>query len=130
MSVIYKTTDKIPVKVHDLTFDISPLTSQQKEEIQNEFLSKRVVNATKLAIKYAVKGIKGATLVDGSPYGLSFESGTLTDECVDELLNMGYSTEISLVCSQLVAGIPDKIVDDQGKPVKGIKILKPADLGN
>lgn len=130
MSIIYKTTDRIPVKISDITVFISPLTYAQKEEIQNAFMQNKVFEASRLAIKYAVKKLDGVSLSDGSSYTLELENGALTDGCVDDLLNMSQSQKLAMVCSTLVGSIPTQILDDRGNPVEGVEILHKDALGN
>lgn len=128
MVKIYKTTDKIPVKIDSLVFKISPLSFEQKSEIQAMLISGdplSVVRAAKTAIKYAVKDVKGVENSDGSQYNLEMEEGHLSESCVDDLLNIDQEDKLSLVCTSLLNGIPKDFVDPQtGKPIKGIAIQK------
>lgn len=125
---IYKVTDKIPVKIDTLEFKISPLQHIQKTNIQREILKAEqgdpfaLMDAAKLAIKYAVKEVKGITDQDDNEYVLEFENGELTENCVDDLLNADQEQKLSLVCMGLVKGIPTAPVDQNGKPIKGIKV--------
>lgn len=130
MARIYKTTDRLPVKIQDITFKISPLSFQQRAEVQAELMEaakgdmNKAVQASFKAVKYSVKDVSGVDTFDGTPYVLSFESdGTLTDDCVSDLLNLEMFTELSMVAISLVRGVPDKIVDNEGKVVKGISLL-------
>lgn len=123
---IYKTSDKISVKIDDICVKISPLTFEQKCEIQALLVEGNpmsVVKAATSAVKYAVKGLDGVENPDGSKYDLEFENGTLTDSCVDDLLNIDQDDKLSLVCTSLLNGIPKDFIDPQtGKKVPGIKI--------
>lgn len=134
MATIYKLTDKLTVNIHDMSIQISPLSFHHKMQIQNlvqEGISKQdssqIIKGTSLAVKYCVKGISGITDAEGDEYALSFgEDGFLTDECVEELLNMEYSTEVAQVCSTLAGkGIPsDQFLDAQGNPIAGVKLVR------
>jgi len=126
MSIIYRTSDTISVKIGDITIKVSPLTYAQKEDVQAQFYDKKIVGAGRLAIKYAVKGIEGMFLYDGAPYSVEKESGVLTDSCVDDLMNMEHSVKLIQVCSALLNNVPTEIVDPKGKKIKGIEIMRPA----
>ena len=48
----------------------------------------------------------------GNKYELSFEeNGSLTDQCLDEVLNMSGRKEMMAVAWQLLEGVPDEILD-------------------
>lgn len=126
---IYKTTDRIPVKIDKLEFKISPLTFQQKANIQSELLKAQgnnpmaIMAAARLAIKYGVKDISGVVDADDQPYALEFDdNGELSEVCVDDLLNLDPSQRLHLVCMSLLQGKPTVPVDADGKPLEGIKI--------
>jgi hypothetical protein len=124
---IYKTTDKISVKIDDIVVQVSPLSFEQKCDIQALLVSgdpMSVVRAASMAIKYGVKGLEGVENADGSLYVLETdENGSLSDQCVDDLLNIDQDDKLSLVCTSLLNGIPKDIVDPQtGKKIKGITI--------
>lgn len=123
---IYKTTDKIPVKIDSLTFEISPLTFEVKSNIQASLLDGNplsIVRAAKDAIKHSVKSVKGVEDANGNPYELEFEDGALTEDCVNDLLNIDQDDKLSLVCTSLLNGIPKNFVDPStGKKIEGISI--------
>lgn len=128
MTKIYKTTDKVPVTIDDITFFISPLSYFQKSELEqhmHKYLDTREIihaqNAAFKAIKYAVKGISGVTCLDGSDYDLEFEDKVLSDTCVDDLLNMEQSSRLSAICSSLINGLITDIKDPEtGESLEGI----------
>ena len=127
MIKIYKTSDLLPVKIHDVEFKISPLTFEHRSAIQG-ILSEAAKNndmakmaeASFFAIKYAVKEIKGIESWDGSPFELEIKDKVLTDECVNDLLNLEIFPELAKVSSALINGVPSQILDEAGQPVKGI----------
>lgn len=129
MAIIYKTTDKLPVKIGDITFKISPLSFEHRSLIQADLSlsSKGDLSAAGAAsfkaIKYAVKSIEGVETLDDSKYELEFDGKELKDECVNNLLNLEVSLDLIRVALSLLGGVPDKIVDEHGKPVKGITLL-------
>lgn len=129
MVKIYRTTDRIPVKIGSITVDVSPLSFEQKADIQAMLMDNNpisIVKAAKQAVKYAVKGISGVKLSDGTNYELDFEGEVLSESCVDDLLNIDQDQKISLVCTTLLNGIPKEFVDPQtGKKIEGISIQRP-----
>ncbi len=127
MARIYRTSDRIPVKVDDITVTIAPLTFAQKTELQTIMLSaaKDPMNAVKgarLAIKFAVKSVAGLEDVNGDKYEVALDSeGLLTDECVDELLNLQEQPKLIALCTQLIGGMPKGIMDPStGKDMVGV----------
>lgn len=125
---IYKTTDKISVKIEDVEFKISPLSYQQKVNVQSELIKAQggnpmaIMTAARLAIKYSVKAVSGIQDVDGNQYQLEFDGTELSEACVDDLLNLDPEQRLQLVCMSLLQGKPTQPVDADGKPIKGIKI--------
>lgn len=123
---IYRTTDRIPVKIDDIVIEIAPLSFEVKSNIQANLINGDtlgIVKAAKLAIQHGVKNVKGVENADGSEYSLDFENDCLTEQCVDDLLNIDQDNKISFVCTKLLEGIPKEFVDPQtGKKIEGIKI--------
>lgn len=112
---IYKCSDRLPIKIGDIEFKISPLSFQNRSEIQSLLVlaqggdMNKAVEGSFLAIKYALKGIKGVENFDGTPYELSFDSdGTLTDDCVSEVLNLECFPKLAALAVALINGVPDK----------------------
>jgi len=127
---IYKTTDRIEVKVRDITIQLSPLTLDQKSDIRgcvHTVSGVERVDEGKIAmlsIMYSIKYISGATNPDGSDYNLSFsDNGNLTKECVEELLNSELQLDLSIVCTTLMHGIPSLFINPlTGKRLEGVEI--------
>jgi hypothetical protein len=128
MTKIYRTTDRVKVNVEGITFSISPLSYIQKSEIQAK-LYKAVTDqdmmaaqdAAVLSIKYAVKSVKG--LFDGNdePYQLELEDNQLTQQCIDDLLNIKQNTKLASVCTSLVHGLSTEIIDPTtGEKIEGV----------
>jgi len=127
---IRKTTEKIPVKVGELTFKISPLTFEQKCEIQNVLMAGTaisVLKASKLSIKYAVKDIEGLENSDGSKYEVKFDEVGLADETVDDLSNTEISDSLNYMCISLLNGLPRRFEHPVTKePLKGVSFVETA----
>lgn len=128
MAKIYKTSDKIKVKVDDLIITLSPLTYHQKSMVQAQILEKGefgAMDSTRLAVKYALKDIEGIENMDGSKYELEIDEGIVSDETIDDLFNLEQSTKMSLVCISLLNGIPKEFVNPQtNEPLDGVSYVK------
>jgi hypothetical protein len=132
MVKIFRTSDRIPVKIDDVTITVAPLSFDQKTELQTVMMSasKEPMNAVRgarLAIKFAVKAVAGIEDMDGNSYKVELgEDGLLTDACVDELLNMEETPRLIAVCSQMIGGVPKGIVDPStGKAMPGVSVELP-----
>jgi hypothetical protein len=133
MSRIYKRSDRISVKIDDITLKLSPLSIDQKVEIQTAMINGRkdgdIVQATKgvcLSIKYSVKGVEGIQDGDGNDYKLEFDGDNLSDQCVDDLLNLELHRKLALVCASIVNGIPTEFSDERGNLMEGVEFVKAA----
>ncbi len=131
MMKILKNTDRVKIDIGDVTISISPLSFNQKTEIQKymiEAASGKIesgMKGAKLAIQYAVKSIDGVEDVDGNKYELELDNDILTDECIEELLNSEINNELSLICINLLSGIPKEFIDPAtNKPLEGVSIKK------
>jgi hypothetical protein len=133
MAKIYRATDVIPLNIDGLVVNISPLTFEQKMNIQAELLkggSQSAMQAAALAVKYAVKSVKGVENLDGSEYLVKLENNRLTDESWDDLQNIEQAQKLITVCLNLINGIPKEFVDpNTGKPITGVSIVKEQNKG-
>ena len=126
--IIYKTTDRIEVEIGGIKFLLSPLTWDQKQDILNDVkLSEGKPNnrnSTYKSLKYAVKGVEGVTLSDGSPYVVNLENGLISDECVEDLLNLEVAPQLIMTSYSFVQGVPSKIVNPvTGEAIDGVEIV-------
>jgi hypothetical protein len=128
---IYKTNQKIEIKVDDISIFISPLSYHQKLDLQDLMLKasqgdmNAAMSAIVKALKVSLKDIKGVVQDDeGTEYKLEFIDGEVSDDCVNDLLNMPCSNKISTICTSLLAGVPDKILGADGQPLEGVSIVK------
>lgn len=113
MAKIYRINDRVEIKIDDITVKIAPLTLQQKSEVQRMMLEgqkagdiQKLNDSMILAIKYCLKDMKGVQDSEGNEYALEFDSGMVTDSCVNDLMNMELSPSLLKVCAGFVAGIP------------------------
>jgi len=113
---IYKTTDRLTYKIDDITFKISPLSMDQKVELQEIYLQgqtekdiKKTMEGTVKVLQYALKDIKGVEDNEGNAFELEFDSGVVTRECVENLLNIEHATTLIQLCSSFVGGVPSQL---------------------
>lgn len=130
MSKIYRTTDRVKVQIDDIVISISPLSKEQKRQLMSLMMKAQTGDLTSAqtsleeAIKFSVKGISGVLDGNDEPYSLNFENNVLTEECVNDLLNMEVGAKIQAVCIALLNNVPKVFVDQSGKPIEGIKIIQ------
>jgi hypothetical protein len=130
MARIYRRTDRIKVKVDDITVSLAPLSAHQKAEITQLMVDgrlktdvKKTTEAIMLAIKYSMKSVEGIMDADNKPYALQFEGDALTQDCLDDLLNMELSEKLQRICSNLSQGVPNKFTDERGNPIEGVEVV-------
>jgi len=116
MATIYKTTDRVAIKIGDITVKIAPLSMIQKSNVQSVLIEAQKANdiqkaneALLLSLKYCVKEIKGLQDTGGNDYQLQFENNELTDSCISDLMNMEHGNELLQACAAFVAGIPKSV---------------------
>lgn len=131
MARIYKRTDRISVKIDDVMFKVAPLSIDQKLEIQQAMLNGRVKGDLKeatrgliLSLKCSIKSVEGIVDGDGNPYQLKFENDLLSDESIDDLLNLQLTKKLTMVCATLANGIPDEFTDESGVKLEGVEIVR------
>lgn len=135
MAVIYRKTDKIKIRVgsvdDSIVLHVSPLSQHEKSEIQSLMLDSKNKDSAKHAmlgitktLRYSIKQIDGLKDSDGYDYALEFKDGMLTEDCVNDIMNLELSPQIMFVCSNLVNNIPKQFLDDNGKPLPDVEILK------
>ena len=136
MAKIHRLTDRITVEVGDVKFKISPLSYHQKQVVSADLLkaatgdAEAAMSAVKNGIKFCLKDIEGVIVDDEEgnevPYELDFDdNGELSDDCISELLNAEFNNELSSIASNMLAGVPDKIVDHEGNVLEGVKVINP-----
>lgn len=132
--IIYRTSDRIPVKIGDvLTVWLSPLTVEQRARMFSTAVKMQAgaeqedaIKAAAMSIKYSVKGIEGDLKnIDGSDYQLEFDpDGSLTDECAEELLQLDGSDKLVRICGHFLKAISDPGIEGVVVDFKGVKTAK------
>lgn len=127
MTTIYLPKEKVPLKIDDLVVHVQQLSIVQKAAILEALTQKdsetSLVDATRLALKYGVKGIDGLKLSDGTPYQLRFDGDVLTDDCVEEIFYIPCTDKIQTSCFALLKGISNPLVDAAGKVIPGVEVI-------
>ena len=119
MATIYETSDRINVKVGGVDVTIRPLTRKQKADVLAQIVNGEYLEATALAMKYAITDVAGLEKSDGSKYQLKSQDDNLTDDTVDNLLNMEISTDLGQLCIKLANGVPKDIAEVKIKKKAG-----------
>ena len=117
MARIYKQSDRIEIKIEDVTIKVKPLSYGDKSEIQTLLMEgqtnkdyKKLQDATYLSVRYCLKSISGIEDSDGNEYKLNFDDdGKLSEECLEDLTNMDLSDSLMSACAQFINGIPKEI---------------------
>lgn len=120
---LYRTTDVIKLKVLDIVFHISPLTKVQKDEIDLALREDPTKGAI-LTVRYCLRKVEGLILADGSDYSIDIENNMVTNDCVDDLMNIESSYEIVTACINLITGVPSEFIDPAtGEKLHGVEII-------
>lgn len=132
MTIIYKKNDLITLKIGELLFKIKPLSYMERVEIlstanmQEGSVIQNAATATFLAMKYAIRGFSGAQLSDGSEYKISFDdNGNLSDESIDDLLNIQENQVLGLALNNFLKGVPSKLINPHtGAELEGVEVIQ------
>lgn len=122
MRRIYKLSDRIRIKVGDLTVILRPLTYKEKADIQSEMITssgniRGAMDAAVNALKCALVGFEGISNADGSPYVYS-------EADFDDVLNMPESSTLTKAAMNLLNNIPKEFVDPHtAQKLQGVEFL-------
>lgn len=130
--IIFKTTDRIPVKMGEVTLWLSPMEFGQKVAIQGAVKMKSGAEITDgfkvalLTLKFCVKEIQGLFNSDGSPFECEFEEGgnVLTDACANDLLQMDSAKSLIRACNSLSEAASTAEIEGVIFDLKGVKSVK------
>ena len=109
--IIYKPSDRILLKIGDISLKVSPLTALQKANLMSltKMSAGREVTDTSLmaimTIKYSVKEIYGvdATFADGTEFALSYDpDGTLSEESLTAIMQILDNGTLTQIAAQLL----------------------------
>lgn len=133
---LYKTSDRIKVKIGDMVVTVSPLSYFQKLDVYSESgemkddmstteKNRIIAKSSIMAMRHAIKEVSGIEPDDGREFKLQFKDDMLTNECAEALLMIQMPSELMAVCSSVannMTGINDiagvKIIDQKKKVKK------------
>ncbi len=140
--VIKERVDQVQARLAELAgaapakrvvFILSPLTRLQKSDVLSsvsvkagQILEDSMTMSSK-AIRYALKGIEGLENGDGTPYQLQLDpSGVVTDEGMDDLLNLDEASQVLITASMQLAGtgMPAELRNKQGGVMQHVVVIK------
>lgn len=125
---VLRMSDRIKIKLDELTFYLAPLSNAKKMEISGCTMIKNgepvydVGKAQALYVKYSLKKVEGLKDYHGEDYELEFEGDALTDDCVSEIFTIEESPRLMHCAWSVLNGVPDKITDDNGNPLQGVAL--------
>ena len=132
MARLISTKERIPVTIDDIVIYISPLSYQEKMQLQDHMLQavngnmSEAMKGAAMSIKFAVKKVDGIETSEGYKYQLEFEENGkyITDSCVDDLLNLPQNNKLIATCSSLLEGIPAENIRNPstGEPLEGVVV--------
>ena len=122
---VYSLKDRITVDIDGVSFKLAPLSYKQKIEIQNMLTTGQESEGTIKAVQYSLKDVEGLTDSNDNEYELRFDDNGLTEDCLDEILNIETSMKLVTTCVTFINGIPKQIITPDGKPLEGVKIVNP-----
>jgi hypothetical protein len=131
MSKILRMSDRIKIKVKDITFTIAPLSQLNKMEMTSSIdtvvggnQEYSLAKARRVLMKYGLKGLEGVTDYNGKPYELEFDhNGDLTEECLSEVWGLEESNIYLHAAWQCLQEVPDQILDPlTDKPLEGVSL--------
>lgn len=111
MLKIFKPTDRIELKIDEVTFSLRPLTYEERMEIVGHDVMKSgeihedMSHKMYTVLKKCVKGIKGIQYADGSEYELEFDEGELAGSCVSDLMGSEMAPKILLSAAAYLNGV-------------------------
>ena len=129
--LIRRTKDLVPVEIDGVTFHFKPLSVGEKTELMgllnNDQTASQLIDWTKAVSARGLRSVDGRELDDGSKYVLEFNGQVLTEECLDDLLNLPISDKLITVGSLFIRGVPhDGVVinPQNGKQLDGVVVKK------
>ena len=127
---IYKLTDRVTIKIEGLTFKLAPLSWQKKAEIQALMVEGKHTEGSVMCVKECVKDVQGLETLAGEKYEIRLEDGVLSEESLNDIMNIEDSAKLMLACASLVNGIPKEIVHPvSGERIEGVQVVNPSKRG-
>jgi hypothetical protein len=109
--IIYRVTDRIPVKIGGLTFWLSPMKTRHKERMISlirQTAGKEdsdPLEQARLSIQFCLKAITGAKNPDGSDYVLELdEDGIPTEDAMADVFQLDAVASLTTVALSWLSG--------------------------
>lgn len=129
--IVYSPKHRIPFQVGDLKCLFSPLTWQQKSDIEGCMklvAGKAIVDNARrafLTVKYGVKGVTGLKTPEGKPFEMSFDpDGSLSDSSTDALLSLPCTVAMVTACANLANEVADHKIEGVKIDLSGVKLAE------
>lgn len=123
----------VPAPAKRVVFVLAPLTRLQKGEVLScvnvkagQIIEDSMAMSGK-AIRFALKGVEGLLNADGTEYKLALDAGgVVTDEALDDLLNLDEASQVLITASLQLAGtgISDKLKTRIGGSLEHVVVVK------
>jgi hypothetical protein len=123
MSIIYRRSDRVRVKLHDLELSIRPLSHHEKAIVRGYIMKGQLVEACVMCMAICLKDVKGLKTLSGEDYKLEIDDDKLTEACLDDLLNIEHSADLIISCYNFLDNVPTHITND-GKEIEGVSVIK------
>jgi len=121
-------TDRVNIKIGEVTFVLAPLSYLRKQEISacTKLIAGEehfdLLKAQATYIKYAVKDIIGITDYNDEKYTPEMQGDCLTDDAVSEILNLDQRSDLTTASWQILNGIQELTDLETGKPMEGVEL--------
>lgn len=121
-------SDRIEVKIDEVLLVFSPLKMQQKLEMAAFTQTKKGIETVnnvevlRTYLRHCLIELHGVEDMWGKPYKLERKSGVLTDNCIDEILGIGFIDKLAQAAMELIAKTPQDILDGNGEKIEGVTI--------
>lgn len=128
MAKILKLSDRLKLKIGEITFTLAPLSFSQKQELASCTKTVKgedhfdLLKAQVLYLKYGLKNVEGLECYDGSDYALEFEGDVLTDNCVSEIINLEEKEKLTTAAWQLLQGVKELRDPITGEELEGVEL--------
>lgn len=115
-------------------FFFKPLTIGEKTEISGRVKKGfdegdlgGVLEFTRLVLSKTLKDVKGLERPDGSSYRLEFEGDSISEDCLDDLMNLEINERFITVAGMFLRGVPveGQVINPKtNKPLDGVVVKK------
>lgn len=120
----------LDLKVGDIVFTITPLTYQQKAEIQSVGMKsggatyEDATQALALTIKYMIKDIKGIRDHKGNKFKLKFDGDFVSEDSISDIINLPNMGLLHRVTSNwALNGATTNLEEIFGESIEGIEFV-------